>query len=257
MLFSKDANTLVLKPIERMVKKVREVSENPLKRFEVFEDDDDATVGNEDDRMTERHRAIIRKAEYHCGAFDVPVLTAQELIALREKDDAKVIVVDVRTEAERRVARLPRSVSRCYFEKALRLNADAASLRGVKIVVICTVGRRSGSYARQDFVQELPEHRGPRRADEAEAHALEALGAQVPGPRVDVEPRRRPPLLVDDLHGAHDHPFPEGHTDRIACRDITPAPVIEGVAPDESPRTPEHGVVREYGQPFGSAVLEH
>ena len=62
------------------------------------DDDDDATVGNEDDRMTERHRAIIRKAEYHCGAFDVPVLTAQELIALREKDDA-VIVVDVRTEA--------------------------------------------------------------------------------------------------------------------------------------------------------------
>ena len=105
-------------------------------------DDDD------DDRMTARHRAIIRKAEYHCGAFDVPVLTAQELIALREKDDAKVIVVDVRTAAERRVARLPRSVSRCYFE-ALRLNADAASLRGVKIVVICTVGRRSGSYARQ------------------------------------------------------------------------------------------------------------
>ena len=114
-----------------------------------FDDDDDATVGNEDDRMTERHRAIIRKAEYHCGAFDVPVLTAQELIALREKDDAKVIVVDVRTAAERRVARLPRSVSRCYFEKALRLNADAASLRGVKIVVICTVGRRSGHYARQ------------------------------------------------------------------------------------------------------------
>ena len=108
------------------------------------DDDDDATAGNDDDRMTERHRAIIRKAEYHCGAFDVPVLTAQELIALREKDDAKVIVVDVRTAAERRVARLPRSVSRCYFE-----NADAASLCGVKIVVICTVGRRSGSYARQ------------------------------------------------------------------------------------------------------------
>ena len=75
----------------------------------MFEDDDDATVGNEDDRMTARHRAIIRKAEYHCGAFDVPVLTAQELIALREKDDA-VIVVDVRTEAERRVARLPLSL---------------------------------------------------------------------------------------------------------------------------------------------------
>ena len=41
MLFSKDANTLVLKPIERMVKKVREVSENLPKRFEVYDDDDD------------------------------------------------------------------------------------------------------------------------------------------------------------------------------------------------------------------------
>ncbi|CAH0367485.1 unnamed protein product, partial [Pelagomonas calceolata] len=50
----------------------------------------------------------------------------------------------------------------------------------------------------KNYSKELPEHRGPRRADEAEAHALEALGAQVPGPRVDVEPRRRPPLLVDE-----------------------------------------------------------
>ena len=39
MLFSKDANELVLKPIERMVWKVREVSENPLTRFEVQDDD--------------------------------------------------------------------------------------------------------------------------------------------------------------------------------------------------------------------------
>lgn len=40
MLFSKDANELVLKPIERMMKKVRDVSENPLTRFEVQEDED-------------------------------------------------------------------------------------------------------------------------------------------------------------------------------------------------------------------------
>ena len=40
LLFSKDANNLVLKPIERMMKKVREVSENPLRRFEVHEEED-------------------------------------------------------------------------------------------------------------------------------------------------------------------------------------------------------------------------
>ena len=40
LFFSRDAHALVLKPIERMVKKVREVSENPLKRFAVDEKSD-------------------------------------------------------------------------------------------------------------------------------------------------------------------------------------------------------------------------
>ena len=35
MMFSKDANTLVLNPIERMVQRVREISENPLQKMEV------------------------------------------------------------------------------------------------------------------------------------------------------------------------------------------------------------------------------
>lgn len=46
MMFSQDANTLVLKPLERIFKKVREISENPLKRdgdqIEEEEDDDDS-----------------------------------------------------------------------------------------------------------------------------------------------------------------------------------------------------------------------
>ena len=49
LFFSRDAHDLVLKPIERMVRKVREVSENPLKRFQVddsdSEDDDRDRVG--------------------------------------------------------------------------------------------------------------------------------------------------------------------------------------------------------------------
>ena len=49
LFFSRDAHALVLKPIERMVKKVREVSENPLKRFAVDEksDDDESDAGDE------------------------------------------------------------------------------------------------------------------------------------------------------------------------------------------------------------------
>jgi len=102
-------------------------------------------VDKSDERMTDQQRAIVRKAEYHCGAFDVPSLTAQEFIALREADDASVIVVDVRTDAERSVSQLPRSLSRCDFEQ--RLNADSPSLRDATVVVYCTVGRRSGAYA--------------------------------------------------------------------------------------------------------------
>ncbi|MDC1215256.1 adenylate/guanylate cyclase domain-containing protein [bacterium] len=41
LFFSRDAHNLVLKPIERMVRKVREVSENPLKRFNAEDSDDD------------------------------------------------------------------------------------------------------------------------------------------------------------------------------------------------------------------------
>ena len=48
LFFSRDAHALVLKPIERMVKKVREVSENPLKRFAV-DDKSDESDGDADD----------------------------------------------------------------------------------------------------------------------------------------------------------------------------------------------------------------
>mmetsp|Transcript_3670 Transcript_3670/g.4918 ORF Transcript_3670/g.4918 Transcript_3670/m.4918 type:complete len:841 (+) Transcript_3670:546-3068(+) len=41
MLFSKDANNLVIIPIERMIKKVRDMAENPLQKHEFKEDGDD------------------------------------------------------------------------------------------------------------------------------------------------------------------------------------------------------------------------
>ena len=48
LFFSRDARTRSFKPIERMVKKVREVSENPLKRFAV-DDKSDESDGDADD----------------------------------------------------------------------------------------------------------------------------------------------------------------------------------------------------------------
>ncbi len=138
--------------------------------------------------VTRKRLSQLTQQELLTALEELPVLTAQELIALREKDDAKVIVVDVRTEAERRVARLPRSVSRCYFEKALRLNADAASLRGVKIVVICTVGRRSGNYARQLLMRGC-EHVFNSQGIVAYSHHHLASGA---GPHALVDEEGRP-----------------------------------------------------------------
>mmetsp|Transcript_31759 Transcript_31759/g.38366 ORF Transcript_31759/g.38366 Transcript_31759/m.38366 type:complete len:784 (-) Transcript_31759:812-3163(-) len=41
MLFSRDANILVLSPIERMIKKVKDMAENPLKKQEIRDDDGD------------------------------------------------------------------------------------------------------------------------------------------------------------------------------------------------------------------------
>ena len=54
LFFSRDAHALVLKPIERMVKKVREVSENPLKRFAIDEKSDSDDEREEDARPGRR-----------------------------------------------------------------------------------------------------------------------------------------------------------------------------------------------------------
>jgi len=92
-----------------------------------------------------REARALESAAFHCGAFpDVPSVGAAELMALREGDDGAV-VVDVRTAAERSVARVPQSLSRRDFEA--RLRADAAAFAGRDVVVMCTVGRRSGAYA--------------------------------------------------------------------------------------------------------------
>ena len=59
LFFSRDAHALVLKPIERMVKKVREVSENPLKRFAVDDNqgsDESDGEGEDDDARRDAER---------------------------------------------------------------------------------------------------------------------------------------------------------------------------------------------------------
>ena len=89
-----------------------------------------------------REAAAQRSAAFHCGAFDVPVMSAAELVAMRSADEGeRPVVVDVRSAAERVVARIPESLSRDEFEAS----GDEYDARDV--VVACTVGRRSGAYA--------------------------------------------------------------------------------------------------------------
>ena len=63
LFFSRDAHALVLKPIERMVKKVREVSENPLKRFAVDEKSDSEDEPAEDEPLEKRADGFLRGGE--------------------------------------------------------------------------------------------------------------------------------------------------------------------------------------------------
>lgn len=88
-------------------------------------------------------RAALESATFHTKAFDVPAVTAAELMAMRssDNDNETAILVDVRTAAERRVAKVPGSVSKRDFEARL------GDFKNRDVVVMCTVGRRSGAYA--------------------------------------------------------------------------------------------------------------
>ncbi|KAJ1458392.1 hypothetical protein M885DRAFT_512791 [Pelagophyceae sp. CCMP2097] len=77
-------------------------------------------------------------AASHAAASGVAIIGAEALMGLGEN----AVVVDVRTLAERLVARIPRSYSAADFEAA-----DPEICRNKTVVVVCTVGRRSGAYA--------------------------------------------------------------------------------------------------------------
>lgn len=87
--------------------------------------------------------AASASARSFCEACSIPALSADEVINLQEREgrDA-VVLVDVRTAPERRVAKLPGALSAAEFEA---LSDD--SLRRRTVIVYCTVGKRSGDFA--------------------------------------------------------------------------------------------------------------
>jgi rhodanese-related sulfurtransferase len=71
----------------------------------------------------------------------VPELTPEELRDLQEKE--RVVLVDVRSRKERAVSIIPGAISSRDFEH------DATAHGGTTLVIYCTIGVRSGLYAKK------------------------------------------------------------------------------------------------------------
>jgi rhodanese-related sulfurtransferase len=94
----------------------------------------------------EKCRAV---AKSYQAKFDIPPLASETLIQMRSSD---LLLIDVRTEPERRVSQIPGSIS--LAESHDRLQAPAVSgNRNLTVVTYCTMGYRSGIEAKAIQVQ--------------------------------------------------------------------------------------------------------
>ncbi|NNE43874.1 MAG: rhodanese-like domain-containing protein, partial [Gemmatimonadetes bacterium] len=84
-------------------------------------------------------------AEYRTAFPGVTVVTVADLLGA--EDAPPIVFVDVRPERERHVSRIPGALSRGEFERALE--EDSAAWDGHRVVAYCTIGYRSGEYARE------------------------------------------------------------------------------------------------------------
>lgn len=71
------------------------------------------------------------------------MITTSDLHSAMNSDRSPPVLVDVRSEAERAVSRIPGAITPQEYEK------EAASLAGRHVVAYCTVGGRSYLYARK------------------------------------------------------------------------------------------------------------
>lgn len=98
--------------------------------------------------MTERRRAVAAQLlEKHTASFiGVPRASGHEVVALREQG-RQVVLIDVRTLAERAVSMLPDAISAPEFENLCISSPER--FRGAVLVPYCTIGYRSGVYCRR------------------------------------------------------------------------------------------------------------
>lgn len=95
-------------------------------------------------------------AKSYQAKFDIPPLASETLIQMRTLHDQEtssdLLLIDVRTDPERRVSQIPGSVS--LAEGRDRLQAAAVSgYRNLTVVTYCTMGYRSGIEAKAIQVQ--------------------------------------------------------------------------------------------------------
>ena len=94
--------------------------------------------GLTDEQKLERINELYEK--YKRSFPQVPDVSAEELVAMRREKD--VVLVDGRKKKEQEVSMLPGAITSREFEENIEKHRDKT------IVVYCTIGSRSGHYAR-------------------------------------------------------------------------------------------------------------
>ncbi len=77
--------------------------------------------------------------------MSIPTITAQEIRTLQADETRKdtFVIVDVRSESESDVSVIPGAITQAEF------NRTAENHQGKKVITYCTVGVRSGKFARK------------------------------------------------------------------------------------------------------------
>ncbi len=72
-----------------------------------------------------------------------PEIAADQILEASEASSQSVVIVDVRSQAESDVSRIPNAITQEEFEQEMQHHV------GKRVVVYCTVGVRSAAYARR------------------------------------------------------------------------------------------------------------
>ena len=112
--------------------------------------------------FSRRQVAMDHLTNYVAKNPSVPVYKTKDLVKrLNESADlSSIVLIDVRTPEERQVSFIPHSISIEEFEA---LNHDELKRKNVDIVTYCTLGMRSGNFARN-----LMKNRGFRNVHNGE-----------------------------------------------------------------------------------------